>query len=500
MTEINSHVEKVMNEKRALNHVMAVGGEIDVHFHILKEEGASSPVTTQMIDDQMTVLNGAFASGSWSFKKSSVQEIANDKWADMEKEEEIKRALRKGDSRALNFYVAELSDVLGYAYYPSTYSSTNWWRDGVVVDAGTLPGGYYTNYNGGDTATHEVGHWLGLPHTFQGGCGGVGDSVDDTPEVASPNGGCPVGVDSCPNDGQGPDMVENFMDYTYDSCMDTFTAGQFARMQSQWTTYKESTVGKTCYSSVADNCYVPFTPTAAPTPASPTRAPVPVCYAEEKKVGDGKCDNNDVNNVAACSWDGGDCCEQSCLANTNDKIRKNCGKKGYNCIDPTFNVPTPAPVAVPTLPPVPTVAVCNAEEKKVGDGKCDNNDVNNVASCSWDGGDCCEQSCLANTNDKIRKNCGKKGYNCIDPTFNVPTPAPVTVPTLPPVPTTAVCNAKEKKVGDGKCDGNNVNNVAECQWDGGDCCEQSCLTNTNDKIRKNCGKKGYQCMDPTYAR
>lgn len=91
-----------------------------------------------------------------------------------------------------------------------------------------------------------------------------------------------------------------------------------------------------------------FAPTTVPTAApsvsmmptffpteSPTNAPTPeVCSAQTSKVGDGLCDNNSINNVAACFWDGGDCCRTSCLANTNNRIRKNCGKRGYNCLDP----------------------------------------------------------------------------------------------------------------------------------------------------------------------
>jgi hypothetical protein len=209
------------------------------------------------------------------------------------------------------------------------------------------------------------------------------------------------------------------------------------------------------------------TPTPAPTPVpsvsmsptfspteSPTNAPTPeVCYAQSSKLGDGLCDNNNVNNVGACFWDGGDCCRETCLANSNNKIRKNCGKRGYNCLDPALNTyaptsaptkqPTPVPTPSPTEP-VPTVAptpnpsaaptpipptpapvlstaptpapeVCSAQTKKLGDGLCDNNSINNIAACFWDGGDCCRASCLANSNNKIRKNCGKRGYNCLDP-------------------------------------------------------------------------------------
>ena len=121
------------------------------------------------------------------------------------------------------------SGILGYAQFPEGSADT----DGVVSDyryfgsdddpSVTLP----APFNLGRTMTHEVGHYLGLFHPFQGGCTG-GDLVADTPPVSTPNYGCPIGTDSCVS--AGLDMVENYMEYTDDSCMNVFTNDQKTRV------------------------------------------------------------------------------------------------------------------------------------------------------------------------------------------------------------------------------------------------------------------------------
>jgi hypothetical protein len=215
---------------------------IDVYWHVITD-GTSGKLTTTQITNQLNVLNNAYAGSGFSYRLAGTDTTTNSDWfsiampsSGMEPSDAkaMKRALHKGDATDLNLYSVTFSDgTLGYAQFPGGTLSL----DGVVLDYRSIPGGSLSPYNLGDTATHEVGHWLGLYHTFQGGCSTTGgDYVSDTPAEASPAFGCPTGRDTCT--AAGLDPIKNFMDYTDDACMDSFTAGQTTRMQNQWVTYR----------------------------------------------------------------------------------------------------------------------------------------------------------------------------------------------------------------------------------------------------------------------
>jgi hypothetical protein len=215
---------------------------IDVYVHIATD-GSVGNLTSQQIQRQIQVMNagfggfeGGYATG-FSFKLAGVDRTNNSNWFynstyGSPVQRDFKAATHTGGANVLNIWTTNGPGYLGFATFPSMYKHASY-QDGIVLDYNSFPGGAYGEaFSLGKTATHEIGHWLGLLHTFQGGCNDKGDYVADTPPMLVPTSGCPVGKDTCRDPGLDP--IRNYMDYSWDSCYNQFTADQAARMQDMW--------------------------------------------------------------------------------------------------------------------------------------------------------------------------------------------------------------------------------------------------------------------------
>jgi hypothetical protein len=242
--------------EQAANAANDPGGvvTIPVYWHVVTTTSGAGNVSG-LVPEQMRVLRDAFAGSRFAFDLKSVAVVANNAWyfaaAGSADEVAMKNALRTGGPNALNIYTTNGDVYLGWATLPFYYKFGPGY-DGVVLWWATLPGtglsgttpeepdGVLT-YDQGDTGTHEVGHWLGLEHTFGpgNGCTAPGDFIKDTPVEAEPQFFC-IQRDSCVGSAfPGEDPITNFMDYVDDVCMDNFTVDQTRRMRKHWHAFRD---------------------------------------------------------------------------------------------------------------------------------------------------------------------------------------------------------------------------------------------------------------------
>ena len=221
----------------------STGVAIPTYVHVMAAQDGSGDVTDKQITRQMAVLNKTFGGGEstdasdsgFTFTLAGTDRFYNDTWHKDRSSSAYRSATRQGGVDALNIWLVDFA-YLGIATFPWDYEK-NGATDGIRVHYDSLPGGSIANYDLGETATHEAGHWMGLFHTFQGGCNEPGDYVVDTPAMSTPTNGCPPNKDTC-LDAPGLDPIFNYMDYSYDSCYNQFTPDQSTRMNQMWTAYR----------------------------------------------------------------------------------------------------------------------------------------------------------------------------------------------------------------------------------------------------------------------
>eukprot|EP00898_Chlorokybus_atmophyticus_P004261 jgi/Chlat1/4836/Chrsp31S04809 len=240
-----------------------------------------------------------------------------------------------------------------------------------------------------------------------------------------------------------------------------------------------------------------------------------LCYAgcvvpTPSWLGDGWCNGMAPYNTAACNWDGGDCCRDTCTNGTFDEAcgwdggdccpftcnidTGNCGVVGYNCMDPRATCPQECKVPKPEW---------------VGDGWCDFDTVSdsgdllmyNTAACNWDGGDCCPSTCVSGTSTCGVRSQQTEGpiytvWQCLDPAASTTPPSPPTSPLHRTSKAACPTGPGYQPLNNGVCD--LAYNTAACGYDGGDCCRTTCMDpnicgSTNDQ-----GCDNFQCcVDPS---
>lgn len=267
---------------------------VPVIFHVL-HHGETAYVSESRLAQQLQQLNADFRSARVTFELDAAEYSDEESWYLMapaelageyelpDVEAEVKTALGRDRERALNVYVAEIAfeGLLGWATFPWQIED-NMALDGVVIGHQTIPDPAQADAPLGRTLTHEVGHWLGLLHTFQNGCEEPGDGVEDTPFQAEPTSGCPRSEPSCPNS-EEPDPVANFMNYSDDSCMQSFTDRQVRRIHALSAVFRPKLVRAVATDlPVAREPSAPSAPSAAEAPpaAAPVSAPAQAAAPE----------------------------------------------------------------------------------------------------------------------------------------------------------------------------------------------------------------------------
>ncbi|KAB8213338.1 hypothetical protein BDV33DRAFT_210312 [Aspergillus novoparasiticus] len=224
---------------------------IDTYFHVIvgNSPGPDDAVSEHELINQFNILNNDFTPSNITFRLRNIDLLLNEAYAsglglDISPPgmRPLGQHLRIGNFSDLNVYFRRLSNPLNPTE-AGRVLSTNWGsvsrdirKDGVEISLYALPGRAPSGrlQGLGKTLTHEVGHWLGLPHTWStDSCENDADGIDDTPIHLGPSLNCSAPLDTCPRQ-PGKDPIHNFMNYVDEHCYKSFTPGQVNHMRSQY--------------------------------------------------------------------------------------------------------------------------------------------------------------------------------------------------------------------------------------------------------------------------
>jgi hypothetical protein len=254
------HNADTSNMRSAFN---PVAGGTQIRFALASVDPNGNPTTgitrtqtdTETFGDLFELMMGSFESLE---KVKSTANGGHDAW---------------DQSRYLNIWICDMSlsgmtALLGYATPPADLpnwpeGATEGMGDGVVLQYQVIGSNNPIGIDGyeirGRTATHEVGHYLGLRHIWGDGSDCTAeDGIDDTPHaVAASEQNCDVMRNGCTDNitgvGDLPDMVENYMDYSAETCQNSFTKGQAQLMHGVLATQRYDLVHNNAALGITEN-------------------------------------------------------------------------------------------------------------------------------------------------------------------------------------------------------------------------------------------------------
>lgn len=205
---------------------------IPVVFHMVTN-GRVGDYPNRVLRKAIDNLNAGFKGTPFRFELARVRRFNNPQWHaecsfDTPNHLAMTRRLAVNPAKNLNVYVCTPGLVTGMSSFPFEFTQGDK-RNSIVLHHRALPHGQASVEfsSRGLVLIHEVGHYLGLFHTFSGGCQDL-DEVADTPAQAGPTDGCFGFRDTCP--APGADDLNNYMDYANDLCWNHFSPGQIRRM------------------------------------------------------------------------------------------------------------------------------------------------------------------------------------------------------------------------------------------------------------------------------